>query len=258
MKRKNSIFVVALLVGWAGLCPLSAEAEPTRITVRVIAKGAKFIGSSMGGVAIVVRDVDTDAILAQGVVRGSTGDTDVIMTAGKRGTPLSTPGAAAFTATLDLDEPRRVDIIAYGPRGQLQGAARASVTHWLVPGRHVTGGDGVVLELPGFIVDVLEPGAHTFVARSAGKVRIDASITMMCGCSIAPGGLWNADEFTIMAQVKRNGKLVREQAMKYAGRFNRFTTDVDARRPGTYHVLVYAYDGKNGNTGVDATTFVVK
>ncbi len=46
-------------------------AEPTHITVHVLAKGAKFIGTSMGGVEITIRDADTGELLAKGVPRAA-------------------------------------------------------------------------------------------------------------------------------------------------------------------------------------------
>ncbi|MBT5659166.1 MAG: hypothetical protein HOJ02_03315, partial [Rhodospirillaceae bacterium] len=65
-----TIALAALLL-WAG----TASAEPTRLTVRVMAKDAKFIGTSIGGARITIRDVDTGELLAQGVTEGSTGNT---------------------------------------------------------------------------------------------------------------------------------------------------------------------------------------
>src|SRR5680860_1561305 len=59
--------------------PTLASAEPTDITVRVLGKDSKFVGSSMGGARVIVRDADTGEILAQGVTEGSTGDTKRIM-----------------------------------------------------------------------------------------------------------------------------------------------------------------------------------
>ena len=89
---------IAFVVAFAGLVFVSsrAEAEKTRVTVRVLAKGAKFIGSSMGGVQITIRDADTGDLLAEGVAQGSTGDTHKIMKAAQtRHSPVSTAGAAA-------------------------------------------------------------------------------------------------------------------------------------------------------------------
>ena len=61
----------------AGLAAFSAaaHAEPTDIVVRVLSKDAKFIGTSMGGMRVTLRDAHTGEILATGLTQGGTGDT---------------------------------------------------------------------------------------------------------------------------------------------------------------------------------------
>jgi hypothetical protein len=51
--------------------PAIASAEPTEITVRVLAKDSKFVGTSMGGMRIILRDAHTGEILATGLTQGS-------------------------------------------------------------------------------------------------------------------------------------------------------------------------------------------
>lgn len=242
----------------AFMLPAIASAEPTEITVRVLAKDSKFIGTSMGGMRIVLRDTQTGEILATGVTQGGTGDTALIMheNRGSRAV-LSDDSAAKFTATLDLDEPRLVEAEAYGPLGQPQAATRVLATQWVVPGRSLTGGDGWVLELPGLVVDVLNPPAHIRVSQDAGGVDVRANVVMMCGCPIEPGGLWDADKLEVKAIVKRNGQRVSEVPLTYAGETSQFAAKVPAKEPGMYEVTVYAHDPRKGNTGLDRTTFIV-
>jgi len=248
--------VFAALLAFAATLP--ASAEPTRITVRVISKGAKFVGTSMGGVRIVIRDADTGALLASGVTRGGTGDTKRIMVAPrKEGDVLSTKGAAQYTATLDIDTPRRIEVVALGPLGQRQAANRVSATQWIVPGRHVTGGDGLLLVLPGFVVDVLAPPAHVKLKGTPKRITLRANVTMMCGCPIVPGGLWDANRYEVKALIRRNGAPAGSVALAYAGSTSQFAGVLTVETPGTYEAVVYAYDPSNGNTGLDRTTFVV-
>ena len=76
--------------------PVTAAAEPTDLVIRVISEGGKFVGTSMGGAEIIVRDVRSGEVLAHGRTAGSTGDTARIMTGGPRGTPLADEASAAF------------------------------------------------------------------------------------------------------------------------------------------------------------------
>jgi hypothetical protein len=240
------------------LVPAAAFAEPTPITVRVLSKDAKFVGTSMGGVQVTLRDAHTGEILATGLTQGGTGDTKRLMhgNAGRRA-QLSDPSAAKFEATLDLDAPRLIEVEAYGPMAQPQAAHRVLSSQWVIPGKGVTGGDGWVLELPGFAVDVLAPPAHVKLS-GADKVDLKANVVMMCGCPIEPGGLWDANKLEVQAVVSRDGKKVASIPLRYAGETSQFVGTVPVDAPGTYDVLVYAYDAGNGNTGADRTTFIAK
>jgi hypothetical protein len=61
------------------MAPAVASAEQTEIIVRVLAKDSKFVGTSMGGMRIILRDAHTSEILATGLTQGGTGNTKLIM-----------------------------------------------------------------------------------------------------------------------------------------------------------------------------------
>jgi len=78
----------------------------------VLAKDAKFIGTGMGGVRVTITDAVSGELLAQGITEGGVGDTErIIEQPRKRGVPLATEDAAAFHATIDIDRPRRVEVL---------------------------------------------------------------------------------------------------------------------------------------------------
>ena len=254
--RKFTAMGMALAV--SAILAAPAGAVPTEVTVRVLAKGAKFVGTSMGGVRVTLRDVDTGELLASGVTAGSTGDTKRIMVEPHQpGAPYSTEGSAAYTATLDLTRPRLIEVSAYGPLGQRQAANRVSATQWVIPGKPITGGDGFLLRLPGFAVDVLAPPSHVRFRGSPQDVELRANVTMMCGCPVTPGGLWDADTFEVGALLMKDGKQVGEMTLDYAGSASQFEGTWKVDSPGTYEAVVYAYDPADGNTGLDRTTFMV-
>ena len=74
MRRSAIIPLVTLLAISA-----PAYAEPTPVTVRVISQDAKFVGDGMGGARVTLRDARTGRVMANGVTKGGTGDTDQIM-----------------------------------------------------------------------------------------------------------------------------------------------------------------------------------
>jgi hypothetical protein len=253
--RPRTFLLICFLLAFA--VP-SAFAVPTTITVRVKSKDAKFVGTTMGGALVTIKDVRTGELLAKGVTAGGTGSTEKIMIEPvKRGVPIADESAAQFTATIDIDEPRQIEVSAYGPGANQQAANRVSATQWVVPGKHITQGNAWMLELPGFVVDVLAPPAHSMQGGSPQNVEIRANVTMMCGCPTAPGGLWDADKYEVAALLYRNGKQVGTLPLKFAGSTSQFAATWTVKGAGVYQATVYAYDPATGNTGLDSTTFMV-
>lgn len=236
--------------------PVAAAAEPTDLVIRVISEGGKFVGTSMGGAEIIVRDVRSGEVLARGRTTGSTGDTARIMAGGPRATPLADETSAAFRARIDIDEPRLVEVEAYGPLAQPQAAVRVASQRWVLPGRGATQGDGWVLELPGLVVDLVEPAAHQRGTAGA-SVRLAANVALMCGCPIEPGGIWDAARYDVRASVKRDGQPAGEVRLSYGGRTGYFTGTLPVDKAGAHVITVTAVDTKTGATGVDASSLLV-
>lgn len=175
--KPKLIFLCLLIVIFSAS---TALAIPTDITVRVKTKNAKFLGTSMGGAQITIKDVFTGELLAKGRTAGTTGNTNRIMKVPvMRGQPISDERSAKFTATIDIDEPRLIEVAAYGPLVNLQAANRVSATQWVVPGKHITGGDAWMIELPGFVVDVLAPPTHIKLKGIPQSIKIEANVIMM-------------------------------------------------------------------------------
>lgn len=255
---RSTAVMLALILGVGAVGP-DALAEPTEITIRVLSKDAKFIGTSMGGMRVTVRDAHTGEILAAGLTQGGTGDTKRIMHEnGGRRAQLADDSAAKFVTVLDLDEPRLIEVEAYGPVAQPQAAHRVLSSQWIIPGRHLSASDGWVLELPGFVVDVLAPAAHFKLPADTDSVDLRVNVTLMCGCPIEPKGIWDAERYEVKAIVNRDGQPAQQIDLAYGGETSQFTGAVPVTGPGVYNVLVYAYDPTNGNTGLDRTTFVVE
>ena len=176
--------------------------KETRLVVRVKAHDAKFVGSSLGGAFVAIKDHQTGVLLASGLTKGSTGNTGLIMkTPRERGMPIADDQTAAFRASLDIEEPVFVTIEVTSPANLKQAQVVSSTQLWLIPGKHIEG-DGVVLVVPGFIIDILKPRTHHYIALKDVQKEpflLRANIVMMCGCTIERGGLWNADSMEVKA-----------------------------------------------------------
>lgn len=236
-----------------------AYAAETEVIVRAKARDAKFIGDSLGGAHVIIRDTVNGTILAEGKTSGSTGDTNLIMKVPiERGRAIADEGTAHFHASIDIDEPTFVNIEVLSPANHRQAQVRASTQLWLIPGRHILG-EGIVLEIPGFIIDILKPRTHRYLDLAAvadEPLKLRANIVMMCGCTISKGGTWDSEEIIVRGMLKRNGQPIDEVEMNWV-ETSLFEGDARIQEPGNYELTVYAYNPKSGNTGVDKVNFVV-
>jgi len=254
MIMKKTIAIILLL-----FISISAMATETKIIVRAKAKDAKFIGSSLGGAYVTIRNKVNNRILAERKTSGSTGNTDLIMKAPReRGNSITDEKTAYFLATIDLKEPTFVSVEIISPFNNKQASARVSTELWLIPGKHILG-DGIILEIPGFIIDILKPRTHHYIALNSIKDQpfiIKANIVMMCGCVINKDGLWNSDNIEVKGILKKNGELFKEINMTLIST-NLFEGEVNIQSSGNYELIVYAYNSNSGNTGVDKVNYVI-
>lgn len=251
LKTLTCLFVqIMILISFFGL-----RAQETSVMVRAKAKDAKFIGTSMGGAKIIVRNAMTGEIMVQGTTKGSTGNTQkIISEPQKRYGTITNETTAGFVAKLDITKPTFVTIEALAPMNREQAKVKATTQLWVIPGKDILG-DGIILEIPGFVVDIISPQIHESI-DATNNIEIKARMVMMCGCPISAGGLWNAEQYEIMAVIKSGGKTIREiplQAEKPS-----FFTGKTNLKPDSYELVVYAFDPITGNTGVDKTNFHVK
>ncbi len=241
------------------LFSISVFATDTQIIVRAKAKDAKFVGSSLGGAYVIIKNKLTGEILAQGKTEGSTGNTDLIMKQAKeRYTQLADDNTSKFLATIDIDVPTFIAVEVSSPLNNKQAQIHASTELWLIPGKHILG-DGVVVEIPGFIVDVLAPRTHQYISLEEVKGKpflLQANIVMMCGCTISKGGLWDSEKMEVAGLVKLDGKSYTEVPLENVGT-NLFEGSLDIKKAGQYEVIIYAFDERTGNTGVDKVNFVI-
>ena len=225
-------------------------AEPTRITVRAVSRDAKIIGTHVGGARITIRDAATGEILASGFQNGETGETKRIMTEPhtRAAVLYDTPNAAGYVATLDLAAPRVIEVSAEGPLQYPQAMQKTSKTLLVVPGQHIEG-DGVVLEIHGFIVQLLQPEAAQLELPAGDPLRVKAKVTMACGCPTQPGGMWDSSRYVMTATLLRDGVSVASVPLQYAGEVSTYTADFPSPGKGEYTVELIVSDRQAANFG---------
>jgi len=247
-----AVLILWQLIGFAH----AIEYQPTEIVVRAKAKDGKFIGSSVGGAMIRIKDAESGEILASGLTKGSTGNTELIMKQNHSRYTSITKDAAAFKTALHISKPIFLTIEVVSPYIKKQARVLSQTQTWLVPEKHING-DGLIVEVPGMIVDVLSPGTHLYSSVKNSPFEIKANVVMMCGCIITKNGLWDGNNIEVAAIVNKDDEFLQTIPLEMQDEMNTFKSSLQAKGPGKYQITVYAYDPKTGNTGVDQMSFVV-
>jgi len=227
---------------------IAANAEPLPVAVYVISKDAKFIGDSMGGAEVVIRDVSSGKVLAKGITKGGTGDTDRIMRSNGRSPLRTSTDAAHFAAVVDIDEPRLVRLEVKGPLGKPASAIRASAERWLVPGQRLDSGEGWTIELPGLVVDFIS--AQQVPVHAGKTFALEAKISLLCGCPITPGGMWDAADYEVDALFYRGTQLMARTPLAFSQAPGGYAGSIAIKDAGNYRLVIAARNIRSGNSGL--------
>lgn len=251
----------------------------TSILVRVQARGGKFLANDIGAAEVTIRDAQTGVWLGGGLALGSSSgnlaasyaanaslSTIVTPATAPNGVPTVqwlVPEAATSGLAIDLPitRPTLLEITAFGPLGGLQSAHRATLTQWIVPGQTLDQGPGFVVELPGLLVQVMQPQTHLTIPSTAlpATVPLAASVAMMCGCPIADGEPWIPTDFSVTAAIGPVGQPATDTVvLAYTGQTSLFVGSYRVTAAADYQAVITAVQASTSNTGTGTVTFFVK
>lgn len=240
------------------LC-VPAWATDTNINISVKAKDALFIGEEAGNAYVIVRDKRNGDILAEGQTIGGSGDRNKIMNENVRDAIITNEKSAHFSFSLDLYAPTPVSIEVSGPYGQMQSMVKASSDYLLIPGKDYARGNGIIVELPGFIVDVLSPELNRKVRFSKDvTIPLQANVTKLCACPIEKGTPWPPERYEVEASFYRGDQLLAQIKMDKLDQPGLYATNMKFQEPGIYRVMVTAFDTETKEGGVDSTTITLE
>ncbi len=251
--KKSALILCVFLLCLSG----NVWAQETTLTIRAKANDAKFIGTAMAGIQVSVSNAFTHELLVQGVITGGTGSTEILMeNPVVRGQQLSADGGAAFVAVLDIDAPTQLNIRLHGPLASGRTSVDASKSVWMLPGKDIAG-DGIVFNLYGFVLVPLAPSANTKV--EVGKeITLSTYVTMLCGCPITAGGMWDANKYKVEAMIWDADKLVDTVTMRLGSEEGVFNAAYVPRHSGDYRIIFSASDSLTNNYGVAYSGIAVK
>ncbi|HWQ20959.1 MAG TPA: hypothetical protein VN455_14355 [Methanotrichaceae archaeon] len=246
------------------------NSSKTKILARVQARGGKYLGDDIGGAWVTVRNSQTGELLASGVTSGDSGEISdtYVQNASNRaiitpGNPdqvhwvVASPATSRFSADLVLDHPALLEISAFGAIGGLQTAHRVVATQWAVPGNDINVG----IEIPGLLVQVVEPATHLEIPEVGTTVPLRANVAMMCGCPINKGMLWVPSDFNVSARIRNMGSgIVHLVPLEFStsGQPGLFEGSYKVTDPGFYEATILAVQRSTGNAGAGQVTFFTR
>lgn len=230
----------------------------TKISVRALAFGGKFVGQHVGFARIDIYGPENpDLPLAsgltdQGLVENTDGSgvTALIMSQPYPwGYPVRADQATEFAAEIHLAEPTVLTFVATSVAD-----SRISVScHRLViPEVPLTGAMAVVMVIPGLLTELTEPAAGAPILEGT-STTITAQVRMMCGCMI-DNLFWPAADFNVQAIINNGGE-TQTLNLSYTGAPSLFSTSYYFPSPGDYEIRIVATE-INGNLGSTAPATV--
>lgn len=230
----------------------------TKISVRALALGGKFVGQHVGFAMIDIYGPENpDQPLAsgladQGLVANTDGSGVTAMIMGQPypwGYPVRADQATAFTAEIPLAEPTVLTFVA---TSVADSRISASCDRLIIPGVPLTGAMAVVMIIPGLLTALNEPAAGASVVEGT-PTTITAQVRMMCGCLI-DNLFWPAADFNVQAIISQAGE-TETLSLSYAGSPSLFSTAYTFPSAGDYEISILATE-MNGNSGSTAPVIV--
>ena len=254
---RGALPILAVTLALPGVADtLPAQATETTVVVHVVAHDAKLIGSAVGGAHVTITNAETGEVLAQGLHTGGTGDTRRIMVEPRTRDSLvfTTDGAAGFRATIPLSDPTLVEVRAYGPLAYPEAAATAATTVLLIPGQDIAG-DGIVLDLHGYIVEITSP-AGPGMARAGQRITVQARVRMLCSCPTGEGELWRAG--TVLARFRQGDRVTDAVPLTYTGGGSLYAGELRVPQAGSWLLEVTATDPARANFGMGRAALIAQ
>ena len=230
----------------------------TKISVRALAFGGKFIGQHVGFANIDIYGPENpnvplaSGLTDQGLVEHTDGSgvTALIMNQPYPwGYPVRADQASEFTAEIPLVAPTVLTFVA---TSVAEPRISASCDRLVLPGVPLTGARAVVMVIPGLLTELTEPAAGASIIAGTSTI-ITAQVRMMCGCLI-DNLFWPAANFNVQAIIN-GGRQTQVLTLSYTGTPSLFSTSYAFPSSGEYEIRIVATE-INGNSGY--TSVMVK
>lgn len=230
----------------------------TKISVRALALGGKFVGQHVGFANIDIYGPENpDVPLASGLTdQGLLANTDgsgvtalIMSQPYPWGYPVRADQATEFTAEIPLAEPTVLTFVATSVQDP---RISASCDRLVLPEVPLTGAMAVVMVIPGLLTELTQPASAASIMAGT-PTTITAQVRMMCGCMI-DNLFWPAANFSVQAIISNGGE-AQTLSLSYTGAPSLFSASYTFPASGDYEITIVATE-MNGNSGSTAPATV--
>jgi hypothetical protein len=230
----------------------------TKISVRALALGGKFVGQHVGFANIDIYGPENpDVPLASGLTdqgllenTDGSGVTALIMSQPYPwGYPIRADQATEFTAEIPLVEPTVLTFVA---TSVADNRISASCDRLVLPEVPLSGTMAVVMVIPGLLTALTEPASGASIIEGT-PTTITAQVRMMCGCMI-DNLFWPAANFNVQAIISNGGE-PQSLSLNFTGAPSLFSAAYTFPAAGDYEITIVATE-LNGNSGSTAPVTV--
>ncbi len=228
----------------------------TKISVRALAFGGKFVGQHVGFAMIDIYGPDdpetplASGLTDQGLLANTDGSgvTPLIMDQPYPwGYPVTADQATEFTTAIPLTEPT---VLTFTATSMEDPRISVSCNRLVIPNLSLTGSMAVVMVIPGLLTALTEPAADASIVAGTATT-ITAQVRMMCGCMI-DNLFWPAANFSVQAIISGDDQPL---TLSFAGQPSLFSASYTFPAPGNYSITIIAIE-MNGNLGSTDPTMV--
>jgi hypothetical protein len=230
----------------------------TKISVRALALGGKFVGQHVGFANIDIYGPENpDVPLASGLTdqgllenTDGSGVTALIMSQPYPwGYPIRADQATEFIAEIPLAEPTVLTFVA---TSVADNRISASCDRLVLPEVPLSGAMAVVIVIPGLLTALTEPASGASIIEGT-PTTITAQVRMMCGCMI-DNLFWPAANFNVQAVISNGGE-PQSLSLNFTGAPSLFSAAYTFPAAGDYEITIVATE-MNGNSGSTAPVTV--
>lgn len=96
------------------------------------------------------------------------------------------------------------------------------------------------------------------ILNNGPSLQVSAYVTLSCGAPTCAGGRYDASQFSVTAELFREGLRLSASDMSFTGDVSEFACEIALSGPGRYELIISALDRNSGMAGRARCSFGVR